>query len=189
MGQSRSKTGKIFEKSVCENKGWTSVDVKPRLFWSGNGRTNWDKIESINKDPSLFVPNLEKSRFEKYDAINQNGDKVEIKKYTSQDLLNWSLYSEPIFKIATRSVLSRVVTLFGDGDLGLSVVNYNTFLDGVIPNVSDDILNRITSSNVGIQCVDRFIPQSELEYRWNCKKSWKGFNRYTIEFRLNHDIP
>lgn len=184
MGQSRSKTGIDFEKKICEYNGWIHKSASPRINWSGNGRTNWDKIVQTEFNPAKFIPNIERSIFEKYDAINENGEKVEIKKYNSSKITNWVLFSEPIFKVATRSALKTVINKFGKGDFDTSIKVYNTFVEGIIPNVGDEILDNITRSNIGIQCEDRFVPQSELEYRWKVKVGWKGYNRLSIEFRI-----
>lgn len=184
MAQSRNKTGVDFEKRVCESKGWTHKSASPKISWSGKGRSNWSKMEQVSFDPTKFTPNVEKSKFDKYDAINTEGEKVEIKKYPSSKLSSWTMYSEPIFKVATRSAMSTVVSKFGKGDYNKSVEAYNEFVAGIVPNVGQDILDGITKSNIGIQCEDRFVPQSELEYRWNVRKGWMGYNRLSIEFRI-----
>ena len=186
MGQSRSKTGVEFERVICESKGWEHKSVNPRINWSGKGRTNWDKIKSVGFDPTKFLPDFDKSKFEKYDAINQKGEKIEIKKYSSYKLNEWVTYSEPVFKIATRSVLNTVIKLFGDGDYETSVKNYNEFLGGVVPSVGMSILDAITKSNIGIQLEDKFVPQEDLEYRWSVRKGWKGYNRLSIEFKIKN---
>lgn len=184
MGQSRNKTGVNFEKTVCESKGWTHKSASPRICWTGTGRSNWNKIKAVDFDPKKFLPNIEKSKFDKYDAITTNGDKVEIKKYPSSKLNDWTMYSEPIFKVATRSALDIVTKLFGKGDYEVSVEKYNEFVKGIVSNVGVDILESITKSNIGIQLEDKFIPQDELEYRWNVRSGWKGYHRLSIEFRI-----
>ena len=183
MGQSRNKTGFEFEKQICESNGWTRVSTSPKISWTGVGRTNFEKIASLNFNPNKFVPTSE-SVYEKYDAITDNNKKVEIKKYKTSKLKNWALYSEPIFKVASRDSLLKVTQLFGDGNLNKAIEVYNNFLDGIVKNIGQDILNNITQSNVGVQMIDGFVPQSNLEYRWVVKKGWAGFNRLTIEFRI-----
>ena len=187
MGQSRNKTGVDFEEKICKLNGWTKKSTSPRINWSGKGRSNWIKMKEVNLDPSKFKPNLDVSKLEKYDAIDGNGNKVEIKKYSSSDLISWTMYSEPIFKVSTRSALKSVVSIFGEGDHDTSVKNYNKFVEGMIPNIGQDILESITKSNIGIQLEDKFIPQNELEYRWNVRKSWMGYNRLSIEFRIKQN--
>ena len=182
--QSRSKTGVDFEKTICESKGWSHKSVSPRINWTGKGRSNWGKIKQAEFKPENFTLNIEKSKFDKYDAITENGEKVEIKKYPSSKLNNWTMYSEPIFKVATKSGMNTVIKIFGGGDFDKSVEVYNNFVDGIIPNVGLDILEWITKSNIGIQLEDKFVPQDELEYRWKVRKGWKGYNRLSIEFRI-----
>lgn len=184
MGQSRNKTGIDFEKSICESKGWTHKSSNPQIKWNGKGRSNFKKISSINFDPTKFHPNMEKSKFEKFDVITESGDKVEIKKYTKEKLSDWNVYSEPIFKVATRSQRKVVIDLFGGGDFEKSKEVYNNFVKGIVDNVGDEILKRISGSNIGIQCEDGFIPQEDIEYRWRIRESWSGYNRLSIEFRV-----
>jgi len=185
MGQSRNKTGIDFEKMVCESKGWQHTTASPRIIWSGVGRTNFDKIASVGFDVNKFIP-TSGSTFEKYDAITDKGDKVELKKYTIDKTKNWSVYSEPIFKIASERIINKVVTLFGNGNIELAKEEYNKFVEGIFKNVGQDILDKITHSNIGIQLEDGFIPQSSIEYRWIIKNGWRGFNRLSIEFRTKN---
>lgn len=184
MAQKRNKTGVQFEKEICESKGWAHKSTRPKIYWSGKGRSNFRKIASVDFDPTKFLPNMEKSEFDKFDAITEKNEKIEIKKYKKDKLSNWVMYSEPIFKVATRSQMKTVVTLFGDGDVEKSVKKYNEFVDGIVFNVGEEIINNITKSNIGIQCMDSFISQDEVEYRWNVRSGWKGYNRLSIEFRL-----
>jgi hypothetical protein len=184
MGQSRNKTGIEFEKLVCETYGWKHASANPRIRWSGQGRSNWDKIKSVNFDPSLFKPDMDKSRFEKYDAINNTGEKVEIKKYTTETLSDWCLYSEPIFKIATRQQMKDIIRIFGDGDYEQSVVKYNKFVEGITEHVGPMIIRRIYGTSIGVQLIDKFIPKCDLEFKWVVIKSWKGYNRLSIYFRI-----
>lgn len=184
MGQSRNKTGVAFEKMICETKGWTHSAKSPKIVWSGNGRTNFHKIKSLDFDINRFVPTNE-SIFEKYDAVTENGEKVEIKKYKSDKLKSWTLYSEPMFKVSNRSTLPIVTEIFGNGDPILSVKNYNEFVDKIKDVVGDDILNNISQSNIGVQLEDCFVEQSNLEYRWIVRTGWKGYNRLIIEFRIS----
>ena len=59
MGQSRNKTGFEFEKQICESNGWTRVSTSPKISWTGVGRTNFEKIASLNFNPNKFVPTSE----------------------------------------------------------------------------------------------------------------------------------
>lgn len=183
MGQVRNKTGVDFEKMICETKGWSHTPKSPRIVWSGVGRTNFDKIASVNFDVTKFTP-TDESILEKYDAITDKGEKVELKKYHSSKLKSWVLYSEPIFKVSNRSTLPIVNRIFGNGDSVLAVKNYNDFVEKIKDTVGEDILNKISQSNAGVQLEDCFVEQSNLEYRWIVRTGWKGFNRLIIEFRI-----
>lgn len=183
MGQARNKTGVDFEKMICETKGWKHNPASPKLFWTGTGKTNFDKIVSINFDASKFIP-TDESTFEKYDAITDTGEKVELKKYTISKAKKWTNYSEPIFKVASEDTIDLITNLFGNGDLNLAKEKYNKFVNEVFWNIGDDILKNITQSNKGIQLIDGFVPQSELEYLWRIKTGWRGFKRLSILFRV-----
>jgi hypothetical protein len=109
----------------------------------------------------------------------------EIKKYDSKYLKNWVLYSEPIIKVTRQRDIDNVTKYLGDGDVDLGRERYNLFISE-LETVSTNILEKITNSNIGIQLKDRFVPQSELEYRWVIKEGWSGYNRLTIEFRTKN---
>ena len=183
MGQLRNKTGVDFEFLVCETNGWRHVPKSPKIDWTGNGRSNFDKIASVGFDVNKFTP-TSYSVYEKYDAIKPNGDKVEIKKYKKLALDKWKVYSEPIFKVASRETADRVARLFGSGDMKRGTEKYNEFVASIVGKIGQDILYKITQSNIGVQLQDGFIPQSELEYQWKVYKGWRGFNRLSIEFRI-----
>jgi hypothetical protein len=211
MRQTRIKLGNDFEISTCESMGWKHHSKSPTIKWSGVGRSNFKKIESLNFDPTKFKPS-DNSNYSKFDAINENNEKVEIKKYTKSDLNSWKLYSEPMFKVADWKSLVSVINIFGndgvkrniklkdlypecserynnliiDGDKDKAITKYNNFISELSKSeICKNIIDKITKSNIGIQIVDCFIPQSDLEYRWNISTSdWAGFHRYRIEFKL-----
>jgi hypothetical protein len=168
---------------ICESNGWAHTPKSPRIVWSGVGRTNFDKIASVGFDVTKFTP-TDESILEKYDAITDKGEKVELKKYNSSKLNSWTLYSEPIFKVSNRSTLPIVNRIFGNGDVVLAVKNYNDFVEKIKDTVGEDILTKISQSNTGVQLEDCFVEQSNLEYRWIVRTGWKGFNRLIIEFRI-----
>lgn len=185
MGQSRNKTGVEFENSICESKGWQRVSKSPKIKWTGKGRSNFEKIASVNFNPDNFLP-LPNSIFDKYDAITENGERVELKKYKISKLKDWTLYSEPIFKVASREGVAAVARIFGQGSLEKAIEVYNQFVSRIVKNIGQDILDKITQSNIGIQLEDGFIPQSNLEYRWVIRKGWANFDRLSIEFRVKN---
>lgn len=187
MGQTRNKTGIKFEKLICEENGWKHVSKSPKIKWAGFGKNNFEKILFLNFKASKFIPTSD-STFEKYDAINETGDKIEIKKYDSKYLKNWVLYSEPIIKISDQRGVNNVTKYLGGGDFDLGREKYNHFISELQEFISDDIIRKITNSNVGVQLKDNFIPQSELEYRWIIKKGWLGFDRLSIEFKIKKPL-
>ena len=184
MAQKRNKTGIDFEKLICESYGLSHKSVNPRIRWSGKGKSNFNKIHSVNFNANLFKPDLEKSRFDKYDAIDSNGNKYEIKKYCKSFLSGWVVYSEPIFKIASRSTMSNVIKLFGGGDYEKSKSVYNQFVKDMVDNVGQEIIDRITKQIKGVYLLDGFVSTEDLEFRWSIRESWMGYNRLSIEFKL-----
>ena len=135
MGQSRNKSGVEFEKQICESNNWNHQASSPRIFWEGIGSSNFQKIKNANFDLSVFKPNLEKSKFTKFDAIDTNNNPVEIKKYTMDQMSEWRMYSEPIFKVASKTTMKSVTKLFGDGDYDKSVEVYNTFVSKIVDTI------------------------------------------------------
>lgn len=179
MGQSRNKKGPDFEKLICEQNGWIRKSVSPKIKWLGKGKNNYEKIKSCNFDPNLFLPDFEKSVFDKYDAITTDGQKVEIKKYKLSKFDDFILYSEPIIKVATRSDEKKAMETFGSQE------NYNKFIKNLYEtfkskSIDRDILIKMTLSNIGIQTMDGFLSRTNIVYRWEIKQGWNGWNRLTI---------
>jgi hypothetical protein len=186
MSQIRNKTGVKFEKEVCKLYGWQLKTVSPKIKWSGTGKNNFEKIKNYNFNSNLFNP-LQGSVLEKYDAINNFGQKVEIKKYITENIKGkWKLYSEPFFKISTKSQVKSISKYFGDGDVDLARNKYNDFLvDFRNKETNNDILKSISDSNIGIQFVDKLVLKKDIDFKIEVNKGWNGFNRLTIFFKIN----
>jgi len=190
--QIRSLSGSIFEKEICKTMGFTSKPTSPQIKWSGQGRCNFSKIKNCGFNPSLFRP-LQSSSYNKWDVITKEGQKIEVKKYHVYQLTNWTLYSEPIIKVAARDVERKLTRIFGDGDLQLAKEKYNSFLKELFEQLQSEgileqIKNNITSTNGGIQFIDGFLTHSQLEFRWDLRQGWNGFDRVYLEFRQIKDI-
>lgn len=186
MSQKRNKTGISFEKKICQLYGWQHVNIKPIIKWSGDGRNNFEKIKSLNFDTSKMIPN-DISTYDKYDAIDQNGRKIEIKKYFSTKIKGkWLLYSEPFFKVSNKEQLEPVSNFLGDGDLNLAKDSYNKFIEQFKEkNIPQIISESIFMSNDGIQLQDKFITKEDVEFKIEIKKNcYKGFDRLTIFFKI-----
>lgn len=184
MAQSRNKTGREFEKKICEEKGWKHSETKPKIKWGGRGRSIFDKMATFIDTPKDFKPLINESTFTKYDAITQDGEFVEIKKYDMSHFNEWTLYSEPIRCIKNRPDIPKVTNLFGGGNFEDSVINYNNFIDNISKSLNNEIIDLICRTNTGIQCKDGFIPNEKLEFKWVIIKGWKGYNRLSIVFRI-----
>jgi hypothetical protein len=178
MVQLRSKTGSEFEKS-CEIGGWKRKTKSPKINWNGTGRNNIEKIKNCNFNPSLFTLS-ENSDLSKYDIYHPVLKKYrEVKKYKKDDLRAWTLYSEPYFKIATKTNQSKI-----DSNV------YNKFIEDFWnynqnTGLFEKIQQGITSFSEGITFVDGFVPKQDLEFRTVIvKNSWGGYYRLTIQFRI-----
>jgi hypothetical protein len=186
--QIRVKSGTDFEKEVCLQRNLTKSESKPTIKWSGEGKNNFDKIVSCNFDVDKFYP-LSDSKYGKHDAINSNGDKVEIKKYRLNEIYNWNLYSEPFPCIKGQGELSHIIDKFGNGSIDTSREIFNNFIENLMYKDFSYIIPKISNSNIGIHLIDAFVPNSELEFRINIKeKEWKGFDRAKIQFKLKNDF-
>jgi len=178
MKQPRVRSGELFENTFNGTE-WEVVRVSPKIYWSGKGRDNLRKIRSADFNENEFYP-LDKSTWNKYDLKNKvDGRKREAKKYKISKLTNWTLYSEPYFKVSTRNQLSRI-----------DKEDYNDFLgrfyqlhksDGLF----DDIINKMTNSCEGIQFEDGFVPMDKIEFITMLSTTeWAGYNRIQIQFKL-----
>jgi hypothetical protein len=178
MGQIRNRTGTAFEKLLP--KGFIRVVKSPKMTWTGVGRSNIQKIKSCGFDVTKFNLLWDKSNFEKYDWIGDDGKKYEVKKYDKCELTKWTLYSEPFFKIATKSNTKKI-----EPDV------YNEFLERFYEynkqsGLFDSIIQKMISTSNGIYIKNyELIKYSELEF--NCelvKGCYAGYNRIMIKFKL-----
>ena len=190
--QIRSLSGSIFEKEICKTMGFTSKPTSPQIKWSGQGRCNFSKIKNYGFNPLLFRP-LQTSSYNKWDVLTKEGQKIEVKKYHLNQIDNWILYSEPIIKVAARVVESKLTKIFGNGDVHLAKQKYNSFLEELFnqlqsEGILEQIKNNITSTNGGIQFIDGFLTHDQLEFRWDLRSGWNGFDRVYLEFRKKPDI-
>jgi hypothetical protein len=187
MSQPRNKTGIDFEKEICTQKGWKHKSKVPRIIWEGKGRSNFDKLKSIDVDPLMFIPDFDKSKLEKYDALTQRGEKVEIKKYKVSDLNKFHIYSEPVIKIADKGSAQKALGVFGSKE------NYNKFIRDLKENFRNRMYDTriqlsMIENSIGIQCIDGFIPKSDIEFKWEVCGGWKGWDRLTLLFKIKEKV-
>ena len=188
--QRRAIEGFKFEKEICIKKGWINDSKSPKLYWEGNGRSWIDKLKFLDFNVEKFKVNLNKSTFEKWDAIDELGNKYEIKKYDVAKICGkYILYSEPIIKIAPNEKDwkkgHKQYDVFPEPE------KYNKFINDLMDSVwwkkdSAKILNKITNSSKGIQFKnDIFIKKEDIEFSWKLRSGWNGYNRLSIVFLLN----
>lgn len=179
MVQSRVNAGKIME-DIAQTDGWVKANGKPVMKWGGRGNENIEKIINSNYDPKVFSV-LRNATLNKYDIYNPITKKYrEVKSYYIGQVNEWILYSEPYFKISTRSQLDKITPEV-----------YNDFLQrfydhtnntGLLKSIQEQMIN----SNEGIVFKDGFIPKEKLEFRTIIiNKVWKGYDRIQIQFRIN----
>lgn len=174
--QIRAKTGLEFENKVCDKNGLRRKNSNPKICWSGDGNSVFDKIINCGFDPKKFVPTGFK--LSKYDAINENGSHMEIKKYGTKKMLNWNLFSEPYFKMSNKRDLNKI-----DKDY------YNKFVDDFYEYNSgtglfDYVVQEMTSTIDGIMTDFGFVEKDKLEFRTVILKGWRGYKRITIQFKM-----
>ena len=194
--QSRAITGYAFEREVRGREGFERYIKAPRIRWSGVGRNNVERLVSLGKNPELFKPIIEESRFIKADARDKEGNLFEIKKYFKKDLYKFRLYSEPIIKVSPRRSKwgkgNPYYDNFKDAD------EYNQFIYKITKTkwwkkYNKTILENIYKSNNGIFSRDGFIPYSELEFKWVINKGeyspiFENYHRLTIVFKLREKL-
>lgn len=189
MRQLRVKKGDLFEEAVSKKYNLVRKPVSPKIIWAGTGRTNLDKIVSVNFDETKFFP-TEKSTYLKYDVIDDQNNTYEVKSYQIDSMYGWKLYSEPIVKVATKNTLNRVTTLFGGGDINKSILKYNNFINNLFTHMYENgELNRIqkemTKDTKGIFFKDQYVVITDISFRWVIlKNQWSGFDRITLEFMM-----
>ncbi len=190
------KTNKDFEEYIYRSYGLSRYTKRPRLFWSGEGKSNIDKLCSLDKCPKKFKPILGLSQFVKSDAMDEEGNLYEIKRLSIKQLKNYRLYSEPILKVAPRK------DKWGEGNPFFDSFNtadeYNTFIESLMETswwkkFNNIILDSITHSNRGIYCKDGFIPHTQLDFKWVLNKGeyspiFDGYYRLCIVFKITNDV-
>lgn len=191
----RAKSGYSFEHKVRKSQGFERYIKAPRIKWNGTGRNNAEKISSLKKNPELFFPIIEESKFTKADARDKNGDLYEIKKYSKKDLNKFRLYSEPIVKVSpTRGKWGKGNPFY---DSFNNSEEYNKFILELTKTkwwkkYNKIIIENIYKSNKGIFSVDGFIPYSDLEFKWVINKGeyaqiFDNYHRLTIVFKLKDE--
>lgn len=192
--QRRAISGFKFEKEICIKKGWRSDSKSPSLYWEGNGKSWIEKLKNLNFNVEDFRVNLNKSKFNKWDATD-GGINYEIKKYDTEKIQGkYILYSEPIIKIApSRSKWKKGNTQY---DVFPSPEKYNQFINDLMNSTwwkkdSEKILTKIINSSKGIQFIDRFIEKNNIEFSWKLNTGkegiapiFEGYHRLSIVFKL-----
>tara|TARA_Y100001968_G_scaffold324984_1_gene365453 strand:- start:280 stop:1242 length:963 start_codon:yes stop_codon:yes gene_type:complete len=194
--QKRAIEGVKFEKEICIKKGWKKESKSPKLYWEGNGRSWIDKLKFLDFNVERFKVNLNKSKFKKWDAIDELGNKYEIKKYdVAEKRGKYILYSEPIIKIAPdKKDWKKGHKQY---DVFPNPEKYNKFINDLMDSVwwkkdSDKILNKIINSSKGIQFKnDIFIKKEDIEFSWKINTGkeglppiFKGYHRLSIVFKV-----
>lgn len=195
-GRIRVNAGYSFEREVRIKHNFDRYIKSPRIKWSGVGKNNVSKIISLGKDPELFKPIMEESKFIKADARDKNGNLYEIKKYSKKELTKFRLYSEPIIKVSpTRSKWGKGNPFFDNFN---GPDEYNSFIEKIINSKwwkkhSKTILENIYKSNCGIFSKDGIIPNEMLEYKWVINKGEYGtifdnYHRISIVVRIKEGV-
>jgi hypothetical protein len=194
--QLRAITGYSFEREVRSRENFERFIKAPRIKWTGVGKNNVERLVSLKKNPKLFKPIIEESKFVKADAKDSDGILYEIKKYYKKELNKFKLYSEPIIKVSPRR------SEWGKGnpfyDNFKDSKEYNHFIYKMTKTkwwrkYNKIILENIYKSNSGIFSRDGFIPHSELEFKWVINKGeyapiFENYHRLTIVFKIKENL-
>ncbi len=174
--QTRAITGIDFEKGLVTDQ-WINKEIRPRMVWDVKGKNVFEKLSNVNYNPMLF--NLsDRSVLSKSDFVFHCDDtmRFEVKKYPMSKFKSWILYSEPFFKVS--SVKETQV---------VDINKYNKFTEEFYEkrkDILDTVLTGITTSNLGIRCIDGFIPQEKLDFKVVNRKGWAGYNRISIMCKM-----
>lgn len=191
-GRIRVNAGYSFERFIRQKHEFERYIKSPRIKWAGIGKNNATKIVSLGKDPELFKPIIEESKFDKADAKNKDGSLYEIKKYSKKDLEKFRLYSEPIIKVSPSRSKWGVGNPFFDNFN--SSDEYNEFIENLTKTKwweeeNKNILEYIYMSNEGIFSIDGLIPNEELEYKWVINRGeygsiFENYHRLSIVVKI-----
>ena len=97
--QVRAKTGYSFERKVRKREGFERYIKAPRIKWTGVGRNNVQKLLSLNKNPRLFKPIMEESKFTKSRTLEVKMVLyMRLKKYSKKDIIKFKLYFRTYYK-------------------------------------------------------------------------------------------
>ncbi len=77
--QKRVKSGKKFEDIIAEENGYTLDDRRSSFIW-GDGENRIKEVVKANFQAKKFKFNASRSKMIKGDAIDEEGNRVEIKK-------------------------------------------------------------------------------------------------------------
>ena len=129
--------------------------------------------------------------YDKYDAINKDGDKIEIKKYILDKVRGkWILFSEPFFKVASQKDIERLKGVFGNDYKS----KYNSFVEEFkeIHLKNKFFINQIKKTFIGVQFDNKnkefessFVETYKLDFRYNIS-NWNGFKRIQIQFKVKN---
>lgn len=181
MPQIRNKTGIEFEKHLPKN--FVRKPTSPKISWVGSGRNNFKKMAECGYDEKKFSIDFDKTSLVKYDWVDTITDKkYEVKKYTSDQLKKWSLYSEPYFKMSSKQNLKLI-----------SHEKYNDFVGKFFKHhqttgLFDRIIKEITTNLDGIYCQNGFFTIDKFEFKTVViHNQWKKYDRITIMFRFKEN--
>ena len=184
MGQKRAITGNKFEQELL-TMGYEKEIKSPRLSWNGKGRNVFQKIKNLNYDVTEFTLDFEKSKFKKCDVKDKETNEVwDAKRYDIDHLNHWILYSEPFFKVAVSSQLSKI----GINEYNLFVENFYQY--HIQTGLLDQVCRKIFDSSSGIILLgNKKIRKENLEYRVGLRKNyWKGYHRILMEVRMRNNF-
>lgn len=163
---------------------WDKVNVYPKIEWKVEGDNIFDKIKTIDYDPSQFKVDIENSNLQRYDYIKGDA-KIIAKNLPRSNFKEYKTLSEPVLKVTTKDLENLQKTFNTYVDYILKN-RYNNFLAKLIENQEDIQIAciKIINSFDGVYFKDGYVKREDLEFNFVVSEKDDGFNSFKIVFRI-----
>lgn len=156
----------------------------------------YDKYDAVTNEGNIEIKSITSNKFKRWQLYSEPAFKIAsytdvwnlISASEGKKILDTSLIPKNYRKLCqeTKSQLKKNVIQLSE-NVGIKE-KYNKFIDDlfvILTSDYNDVLTKIINSSIGIQTKDKFIPKSELEFKWRLKKkAWGGFHRIEISCKL-----
>jgi len=165
-------------------KQWNKSNTYPKIEWAVEGGNIFDKIKTVNYNPSEFKIDIDESSLERYDYIK--GDKkIIVKSLPKSSFKEYKTLSEPVLKVTTKDIdkLQKTFNTYVDHILKN---RYNNFLSNLIEGQEDIQIAciKIINSFDGIYFKDGYVKKEDIQFNFVNSEKEDGFNSFKIVFKL-----